>query len=192
VTDVVDEGQLLGRIRAGDTAAFGDWAAGAERPLRLALRSFCEGVDVESVVQESLTRVWQVAPRFVPDGKPDALLRFAVRTARNCAVSELRRARPTADLDAHLAEIEAQGAVMPEPPDPLLRAAIERCQAQLPRQPAAALAQRLESGGGEPDALLAERLSMRLNTFLQNVTRARKLLRACLEKAGITQEGVPS
>jgi RNA polymerase sigma-70 factor (ECF subfamily) len=31
-------------------------------------------------------------------------------------------------------------------------------------------------------ATLAERLGMRLNTFLQNVTRARKLLVECLER----------
>jgi RNA polymerase sigma-70 factor (ECF subfamily) len=30
--------------------------------------------------------------------------------------------------------------------------------------------------------MLAERLGMRLNTFLQNFTRARKLLAECLEK----------
>jgi RNA polymerase sigma-70 factor (ECF subfamily) len=136
-------------------------------------------------------RVWQVADRFVPDGRPHALLRFAVRTARNCALSELRRALPRGEsLDAVLAQVEAQTAVAPTPSDPLLRAAIARCRGQLPRQPAAALAQRLEAAGGEADATLAERLGMRLNTFLQNVTRARKLLLACLDKAGITPEGV--
>jgi RNA polymerase sigma-70 factor (ECF subfamily) len=36
-----------------------------------------------------------------------------------------------------------------------------------------------------PDETLAEHLSMRLNTFLQNFTRARKLLAKCLEERGI-------
>ena len=49
----------------------------------------------------------------------------------------------------------------------------------------AAVAARLAAGGAEPDEALAEKLGMRLNTFLQNFTRARKLLRACLEKAGV-------
>ena len=35
------------------------------------------------------SRVWQVAPRFKPDGRPDALLRLAIRIGRNLAVSEL-------------------------------------------------------------------------------------------------------
>lgn len=179
----------LRRIQAGDAGAFGDWMGAAERPVRLTLGRFCEQVDVEAVLQEAFLRVWQVAPRFVPDGQPHALLRFAVRTARNCALSELRRARPQVDLEALLAEAPGEQAVVPELPDPFLRKAIARCQEQLPGQPAAALQARLEGAGGEPDAVLAERLRMRLNTFLQNVTRARKLLKDCLTRAGATLEG---
>jgi RNA polymerase sigma-70 factor (ECF subfamily) len=44
---------------------------------------------------------------------------------------------------------------------------------------------RLESAGVEPDDALAERLGMRKNTFLQNFTRARKLLAECLARRGI-------
>lgn len=184
-----DEALQLRGIQAGDAAAFGAWMGEAERPVRLALARYCEQVDVEAVLQEAFLRVWQVAPRFVPDGQPHALLRFAVRTARNAALTELRRARPTVDLQAVLAEVEDREAFRPEPPDPLLRAALLRCRDQLPAQPAAALQQRLGSAGREPDVALAARLSMRLNTFLQNVTRARKLLRDCLARAGITLEG---
>ena len=46
------------------------------------LRSFVTEVDVEAVLQESLLRVWHASPRFVPDGQPNALLRFAVRIAQ--------------------------------------------------------------------------------------------------------------
>ena len=40
--------------------------------------------------------MWQVAPRFERDGRPNGLLRLAIRIARNLAVSEVRRtkARP--------------------------------------------------------------------------------------------------
>jgi DNA-directed RNA polymerase specialized sigma24 family protein len=189
---VEDEAELLQRIQAGDAQAFGDWMASAERPVRLTLGRFCEQVDVEAVLQEALLRVWQVAPRFVPDGQPHPLLRFAVRTARNCALSELRRTRPAVALEALLVEAPEDQAVSPDPPDPFLRASILRCRERLPGQPAAALGARLEAGGGEPDLALAERLGMRLNTFLQNVTRARKLLRDCLTRAGVSLEGVPS
>jgi RNA polymerase sigma-70 factor (ECF subfamily) len=178
-----DEGALLPRIQAGDVEAFGRWMAGAEPPLRRALRSFAASVDVEAVLQETFLRVWQGAPAFVPEGR-DALLRFAHRVSRHLCLSELRRHHGETSLDApgvgEAADLQAAA-----PPDPLLRAAIVECRERLPGKPAAALAQRLGSAGDEPDALLAARLGMTLNTFLQNFTRARKLLAECLEKRGV-------
>jgi len=67
----------LAAIATGDADAFGRWVAGAEAPLRGALRSFAARVDTEAILQEALLRVWQVAPRVALDGKPNALLRFA-------------------------------------------------------------------------------------------------------------------
>ena len=181
-----DELIALERIRRADAEAFGTWAAGAEHALRMSLRPFARAVDTEAVLQEALLRVWQVAPRFVHDGRPQALFRFAVRTARNCAVSELRRSSPPAhvldELERHLGDAAAIG---PVTPDPLLRAVIAECRRKLPPQPAAALEQRLGSGGGLDDSTLASRVRMSLNTFLQNVTRARKLLKECLARAGV-------
>ena len=94
--------------------------------MRLALRSFAAVVDVEAVLQEALLRVWQVAPRFVPDGKPNGLLRLGVRIARNLATSELRRtrARPVDDLE------DTIRAPVAAAPDPHLRAAIVACRDQ--------------------------------------------------------------
>ena len=66
---------------AGDKDAFAAWLAGAERPVRISLRSFAVKVDTEAVLQEALLRVWQVAPRVRPDGRSNALLRFALRSA---------------------------------------------------------------------------------------------------------------
>jgi RNA polymerase sigma-70 factor (ECF subfamily) len=181
-----DELTLLSRIQAGDADAFGTWASASERALRGCLRAFAAAVDTEAVLQEALLRVWQVAPGFTHDGKPNALLRFAVRATRNCALSELRRSGPSrAVLDELEQALALEEQVSPSPPDPLLRAAIAVCRGKLPRQPSLALEQRLSSAGAEDDATLAGRVGMSLNTFLQNFTRARKLLRACLEKAGI-------
>ncbi len=167
---------FLARIVAGDAQAFAAWLARVEAPVRASLASFARVIDVEAVLQEALLRVWQVAPRFTPDGAPNSLLRFAVRIARNLAVSEVRRTRAT--------PVEAiEIAVEPSEPDPLLRKAIADCHEQLPAKPRLAFDARLR--GGDDDEL-AQALAMKLNTFLQNFTRARQLLADCLKKKGIT------
>jgi len=184
----VDLDQHLPAISAGDSAAFARWLAGAEGRLRDSLRSFAARVDTEAVLQEALLRVWQVAPRVTPDGKPDALVRLGIRIARNLAVSELRRDRlEPVEIEAleRAAAIDGDSPMPDRVADPRLRELIEACRGKLPRQPAAALTARLVNGGADPDAVLADRLRMRLNTFLQNVTRARRLLAECLRRRGV-------
>lgn len=168
----------LPAIGAGDATAFARWLAGAEEPLRLALRPFAAACDTEAMLQEALLRVWQLAPRVVPDGQGNSLLRFARRIARNLCVDQARRRRTT-PLDARLLD-ETPADPPAAPPDPLLRRAIAECREKLPGKPARALAERIAAEGGEPDAAIARRLGMTLNTFLQNFTRARKLLAECL------------
>jgi RNA polymerase sigma-70 factor (ECF subfamily) len=177
----------LSAIVIGDAAAFGRWVAGAEPSLREGLRSFAAKLDVEAVLQEALLRTWQVAPRHVPDGRDNSLLRLAQRIARNHAIDELRRARaaPTDDEGLERALHDAGGEPAMIAPDPFLRRVIEKCRELLAGKPAEVLAARLASAGAEPDETLAERLGMRLNTFLQNFGRARKQLAECLEKRKI-------
>ncbi len=179
--DVSDLDFLHPQIAAGDADAFGQWLAGAEPRVRGSLASFARVLDVEAVLQESLVRVWQVAPRFVPDGRPDGLIRFAVRIARNLAVSELRRTRARAVEPADLEETVVEVPL----PDPMLKQAIIDCRDKLPAKPRQVLDARLEAAGTSDDADLAAALGMRLNTFLQNFTRARQLLADCLGKKGI-------
>lgn len=172
----------LAAIAGGDTVAFGRWMAGSEPAVRASLRSFAAVVDVEAVLQEALLRVWQVAPRFVPDGGANGLVRLAVRIARNLAVDELRRtrARPVEPGD-----LEAEVTVDVTAPDPMLRTAIAECRDKLPPKPREAFDARLANDGARDDADLATSIGMRLNTFLQNFTRARKLLAECLGKRGV-------
>ena len=177
----------LPAIAAGDAQAFGLWMSAAEPRVRLSLRSFAAQVDTEAVVQESFLRVWQVAPRIEPDGKPEVLLRFTVRVARNLAIDHVRRDRRHQPTDAATLDRLREAAVPPaQPADPLLRGAISRCRDELPDKPAKALAARLGVGGVSPDEAVAAGLGMRLNTFLQNLSRARRLLAACLKKQGVT------
>jgi RNA polymerase sigma-70 factor (ECF subfamily) len=181
-----DLDQHLSAIAAGESDGFARWLAGAERPIRASLRSFAVRLDTEAILQEALLRVWQVAPRLIPDGRSNALLRFGIRIARNLALSELRRARvDPCELEELEREAERGGYSEPIQPDPLLRQWIEECRRQLPKKPALALELRLEAAGDEPDSSLAERAGMKLNTFLQNFGRARKLLAACLGARGV-------
>lgn len=165
--------------------AFASWLAGAEAPLRMALRSFATACDTEAVLQEALLRVWQLAPTVVADGRGNSLLRFAHRIAKNLCLDEARRLRTTPLADGNEA---AEASIDPRDaaPDPVLRRAIAECREKLPGKPGQALSERIASDGGEPDAVLARRLGMTLNTFLQNFTRARKLLAECLEKKRVT------
>lgn len=179
---MIDLDVHLAAIRIGDASAFARWLAGAERPVRESLRSFATHVDTEAALQEALLRAWQFAGRVEPDGKPNTLLRYAVRIARNVAISEARKARAKAVDPETLDSADPSPSA---PPDPLLRRAIEDCRGALPQKPAMALAARIESGGAEPDEVLAERLGMRPNTFLQNFARARKMLAECLEGKGV-------
>lgn len=180
---MIDLDVHLDAIRLGDAAAFGRFVVGAERGVRESLRAVAVHVDTEAVVQEAFLRVWQFAPRVVPDGRPNALLRYAVRIARNLAISELRRTHAKGVDPKTLEEVPDVSPTAP--PDPLLRRAIIECRDRLPLKPAQALSARLESAGTEPDEALASRLGMKTNTFLQNFTRARKMLAECLESKGV-------
>lgn len=178
---------LLPAIAAGDGRAFATWLAQAEPRIRASVASFATQVDTEAVVQEAFLRVWQVAPRIEPDGRPDCLIRFTVRVARNLAIDHVRRSARHRPTDAATLERLREAELPPaEPPDPLLARTIEGCRGGLPKKPAQALAARLDAAGGIADRRLADRLGMRLNTFLQNLSRARRLLAACLQKSGVT------
>lgn len=186
----------LPAILTGDTRAFGRWMAGAEGTMRDSLRSFASVLDVESVLQEALLRVWQVTPRFVADGRPNGLLRLGIRIARNLAVSELRRTKsrpvPEEDLERALAQAE-QADSGEQGPDPLLREVLAKCHERLPEKPRQVITIRLSSEGGRSDDELASLVGMRVNTFLQNFTRARRMLAECLKKHGVlVEEGLGS
>jgi len=174
------------RARHGDHEGFAGWVRAVERPLRSSLRSFARQVDVEAVVQEGLTRMWVLAPRVALEGE-NASLRYALRLVRNLALREIERSGRFEPLDPGEPGENPGPAVQPEPPpDPGLRRAIFDCIGRLSRKPADALAARLRGDGVEPDRVLAERLGMTLNTFLQNIVRARRSLAECLESKGIS------
>lgn len=165
-------------IRNGQSDAFTSWVKEAELPLRWSLRQMAREVDAESIVQDTLLRVFTFAPRFQPDGRPNALLRWACVTARNLAIAEWRRRSrndpPSGPPDGSEA--------LPESPSEL-RTAIEDCVEKLPDSPRAAIEARIQVSGGNEDAA-ARSASMSSNTFFQNIRRAHQRLRECLERKG--------
>ena len=70
------------------------------------------------------------------------------------------------------------------PPDPGLLRAIKDCLSRLRGKPRDALLARLARGHESHDRDIAKELGMAVNTFLQNVVRARKAVAACLEGKG--------
>lgn len=176
------------RARQGDHDGFADWVRLAERPLRTALRSFARVVDVEAIVQEGLLRMWVLAPTIALEGE-NASLRYVTRLARNLAVREAERMGIFVSMDrddpaGHEPEV-APGPIS----DPGLRRAIQDCLKRLPAKPGRALAARLRGQGSLPDRDLASGVRMTLNTFLQNVVRARKHMAECLESKGVALGG---
>ncbi|MCP3982089.1 MAG: hypothetical protein GY716_22515 [bacterium] len=171
--------------RAGSHHGFSAWVKLCELPLRRSLRSFARVVDTESVLQEGLLRMWRLAPTKELEGE-NASLRMALRLVRNLAISETRRFGREVPEQLEDAEVHLEpGRLDAEPSDPVLRKAIAFCVQKLPDKPRTALLARL--GGGD-DRDLAAGLDMRRNTFLQNIVRARKLLRKCLEGRGVRVE----
>jgi RNA polymerase sigma-70 factor (ECF subfamily) len=172
----------LPSVAGGDARAYGAFLACAEPVVRRSLRSFATRVDVEAVLQEAFLRLWQVAPRVELDGRPNSFLRLGLRIARNLALDECKRRR-----ELPLPE-DFEPAADPVLPDPMIAERIRVCFGELPPKPGAALRARLDGDPGEPDAAIAARIGMRVNTFFQNVTRARKALLECLARTGVVLE----
>lgn len=179
-----EDAAQLAAIVAGDVRAFASWLADMEPALRASLRRFAAVADVEAVVQETFLRVWHGRGAIDPHPNGRTLERLAFTIGRRLALDEARRAGRDREVAA-LLEVELPTADRDTSPDPHLRSWIERCRDRLPKKPLAALEARIEAAGARRDRELAAELGMKENTFLQNLSRARKLLTACLEKAGI-------
>jgi len=171
--------------RSGNPEVFAEWMGMAEIPLRRSLRRFARAVDVEVVVQETLLRMWLLAndPQWVLEGD-NASLKVAFRVARNVALEEIRRFRQDRFVNVDTLDSLPEGCVEPELPDPALGRAINDCIERLPKQPRRVLSARMRDGW-LPDREIAGGLRMKVNTFLQNIVRARKLLADCLERRGV-------
>lgn len=171
----------------GDVEAFASWMALVERPVRGSLRRFARAIDVESALQETFLRMWLA--RQNPERSlvgENASLRFTLRVARNVALEEVRRARLEHLVALDDIDPSAEPSIDPTPPsDPGFLRAIKDCLSRLRGKPRDALLARLARGHELHDRDIAATLGMAVNTFLQNVVRARRDVAACLEGKGL-------
>jgi len=176
--------QAFAGVCAGDEDAFAGWMGRVERPIRLSLRPFARAVDVEGVVQETLLRMWLYArDRGAALEGENASLRFAIGMARNLARNEARRSRREVCLPP---DERTEVPVPPEPgPDPGLAKAISDCLQQLVGRRLEALRARLEMAPFASDREISQSVGMTLNTFLQNIVRARRQMADCLQSKNV-------
>lgn len=177
--------ELWAKARTGDRKAFGDWAGRVERPVRRSLWRFARAIDAETVVQETLQRMWAFARDAERELEgEDASLKFAHRMAYNLARNMARKHGKLKFFPPDELEPNAPDDYVEPQPDPFLMQHIKDCIAALSDKLRAVLGARL-ARAGEPDAALAERLKMTKNTFLQNIVRARKAVDECLQRKGV-------
>ncbi len=171
----------------GDPRELGDWMGRVERPIRRSLQPFARVVDAEGVVQETLLRMCLFAQkRRVELTGENASLRWAIVMARRIAQNEARKRRPDVLLPP---ENMPEPAIEPEPlADPFLARAIRECLGALTGKPLAAMRARLGAHGMLSDKALAATLRMNVNTFLQNIVRARRQIEQCLAAKGVSLE----
>ena len=109
-----EDAELMGRVQAGDDAAFAALMQRWELPVKAVIaRIVLNASEAEDLAQETFVRVWQKRSQFQP-GKPVKpwLLRIAVNLARN----RLRwwRVRPEVALEEWTEAEAASGAAAAE------------------------------------------------------------------------------
>ena len=175
-----DLAALLGRVAAGDRAAFRRlYDAEAPRLYAVALRITRQGPLAADAVHDALLQVWRHAGSFdAARGNPAAWLLSLVRY-RALDIAR-RRGREVSDED------------LPEPvdadPDPLARlaanrdaAALRACLAQLEQERRRLVLLAFVDGLSHSE--VAERLSLPLGTVKSWIRRSLQSLRLCLEGA---------
>ena len=175
------------RLAPSGAEGFARWMSLVERPLRASLRRFARAVDVEVVMQETFLRMWvALNDRGRTFTGENATLRFALRVARIVALEEVRASRSERLVPLEELDPSREPEVPPQPvKDDGFLHAIRDCIDRLSGAPKRALLARLHGGHTHGDRALASLVRMQLNTFLQNIVRARRAVAECLAGKGL-------
>jgi len=182
----VDDGKLARALRRGDRRAL-DKAMSAYTPYlsTVAWRALGPGArneDVEEIVSDTFLALWHSREGLDPD---KGLKAYLAAIARNKAADRLRASRP-----ASLPLTELDGQSGPGPEEELERrlftAALWEAVAALPEVDRALVEGYYFEGEKLRD--LAKRLGLTAGGAKTRLCRARKSLKATLEKEGLTRE----
>ncbi|MBU1213317.1 MAG: sigma-70 family RNA polymerase sigma factor [Alphaproteobacteria bacterium] len=89
-----EDGELLERIGAGDSAAFRQLAERHTlRLLRTARSILRDETEAEDIVQEAMLRLWRRASELTVENQADGIGAWLNRTTRNLAIDRYRRAK---------------------------------------------------------------------------------------------------
>lgn len=172
-------------IAGGDVDAFARWLARCEIPLKRALRSFAQVVDVEAVVQETAIKVWEDPSRITPDGRSGFLFRWACTVALNAARNSATRHGNRPDHHAPMPSDDVFEGHERRLPDIFLRVRIQSCLELLQDPQQRAFRARLADSGNRSDRELAASIGMTFDAFRQTLTRGRRSLVKCLQSFNI-------
>ncbi|MCW5773696.1 MAG: RNA polymerase sigma factor [Rhodospirillaceae bacterium] len=174
--DPISDADLMRRVAGGDQSATRT-VVGRHLPqvLTLARRMLRDAAEAEDVAQESMLRLWQMAPRWRADAPIGAWL---YRVAHNLAIDRLRRRRPTVDVDSAIDLADPA----PTPAERLAererKAAVDRAIAALPerQRTAITLVHTLEMGNIEAAAAM----EISVEALESLLARGRRALRTAL------------
>jgi RNA polymerase sigma-70 factor (ECF subfamily) len=187
----VDDADIIRRVRAGDTDAFGLLVEKYGGRIQRLVRGYVRNEkDAEDVVQDSFVKAFARLDRF--DGR-SAFFTWLYRIAANTSMDhnkKVRRRPPALPLDAQREDEEGRGAIAPpaKGPTPLqgamtaeLRRSIDEAMASLPDIYREVIVLREMEGLSYDD--MSRAIGVSRGTIESRLFRARERLRARLARA---------
>ena len=176
-TPSLREEEAITHAQAGDRLAFGDLVR-TYRPgvVNVVYRMCGDAALAEDAAQETFVRAWEHLNSFRPrsDSAGASFRNWLYRIATNCAISELRRRRPTVDIDDLALPDDRRG---PERRIEMTERAeaVRQAVLALPEGSRSALILREYEGLAYRD--IAEALEIPIGTVMSRLAYARRLLR---------------
>lgn len=171
---------VLGAISSGDREALSTlYTRTSAKLYGICLRVLGNESEAQDVLQEVYVTAWRKAGQFDP-GKASPITWLAV-LARNKAIDQLRRRRPSADgLDAAAEVVDSSPSAFDIAQQKQERSRLDQCLEELDEQPRAMIRSAFLDGATYPE--LAQRAGVPLGTTKSWIRRGLQRLKGCLER----------